>query len=523
MKKKLLRPLQNLSMMASEKCTKKVSSVMDVNDRLLAGTPAVAGTTVGKACIYRRQQPIVSNEHLTEEQVESQLAYFHQAVATARQELQSLSRSQSNGDGRDLLYAQIEMIEDPELHEKVEEEIKSNNTPVDAAIHKVFDIYLGLLSERENADSPERSVDIIDTRNRLIQILHNDENEQITKETIIIAHDLSPREVIKFSEQQVRGLVMEQGGESSHAVILARALQIPMVVRVEQACSRIPAGKVMAIDGASGKVIVDPSAEIQDKYRVNDLSTVQSQSTAVQYETADGHPFILRANIGFADELPAMLASGGEGIGLLRTESAYLNNGHLGSEQEQRSLYEVLLKETSPDIVTIRLFDAGGDKFFDLGQQEQNPNLGWRGIRMLLDEEKLIRQQLRAILIVAGRYPGRIRILVPMVSCLEEVTAVKKHIADIRQELKEKEYAVDADIELGIMVEVPAVALQADAFAREVDFLSIGTNDLTQYLLAVDRGNERLSNLYSQRHPALWSLIQQVSQSGDATDTPVSV
>src|SRR5699024_8919372 len=229
---------------------------------LLAGTPAVAGTAVGKACIYRRQKPIVSNEHLTEEQVESQLASFHQAVAKAKQELQSLSRSQSNGDVRELLNAQIEMVEDPELHEKVEEEIKSNNTPVDAAIHKVFDIYLALLSERENADSPERSVDIIDTRNRLIQILHNDENEQITNGTIVIAHDLSPREVIRFSEQQVRGLIMEQGGESSHAVILARALQIPMVVRVEQACSLIPAGKEVALDGTGGRIIVDPSSKM---------------------------------------------------------------------------------------------------------------------------------------------------------------------------------------------------------------------------------------------------------------------
>src|SRR5699024_6876961 len=201
-------------------------------------------------------------------------------------------------------------------------------------------------------------------------------------------------EVIRFSEQHVRGLVMEQGGESSHAVILARALQIPMVVRVEQACSLIPAGKEVALDGTGGKVIIDPSSEMQEKYRANDLSTVQSQSTAEQYETADGHPFILRANIGFADELPAMRASGAQGIGLLRTESAYLNNGHLGSEQEQRSLYEVILKETSPDIVTIRLFDAGGDKFFDLAHQEQNPNWGWRGIRMLLDKKKFIRQKL---------------------------------------------------------------------------------------------------------------------------------
>src|SRR5699024_7675663 len=173
---------------------------------------------------------------------------------------QSLSRSQSNGDVRDLLYAQIEMIEDPELHEKVEEEIKSNNTPVDAAIHKVFDIYLGLLSERENADSPERSVDIIDTRTRLIQMLHNDENEQITNEAIIVAQDLSPREVIGCSDEHFGGLIMEQGGESSHAVILARALQIPMVVRVEQACSRIPAGKEVAFDGAGGKIIIDTSA-----------------------------------------------------------------------------------------------------------------------------------------------------------------------------------------------------------------------------------------------------------------------
>lgn len=496
---------------------------------LLSGAPAAPGIAIGKANLYRRSRPTISGHEITNEEIDHQLRQFDRALTEAEQKLRELLNTQESEEAADLLQAQIEIINDPDLRKRVEIEISKHNQPADAAIDKVFGVYLDLMEGHQKDALQERFIDIADVRDRLIEIVNNEgKQEEVEQNTILVARNLSPREVIEFSEQNIRGIVMDHGGTTSHAAILAHSMQIPTVVGVENASSSISSNELIILNGNQGEVVVNPTAATRKKYDEMIIRTAEEQSEREKIcekpsQTSDGHPFILRANIEFKEELASVKRFRAEGIGLLRTESMYLRRNHFDVAERQQSFYCSILEGTNPHPVTIRLFDAGGDKFFDLGQQEHNPFLGWRGIRMLLDEKTLFEQQLHAILKTAAEYPGRVRILVPMVSAYEEVAAINNMMGKVQEQLSREENITDIEVQLGIMVEVPAVAIQADRFAEQVDFLSIGTNDLTQYMLAVDRGNERISGLYDQRHPSVWRMIQQVAEAGRTTDTPVSV
>lgn len=495
----------------------------------LSGVAAAPGIALGNARLHKRHRPAVSGHQIADVDIEQHIHRFNQALTVAAQELQELIEGQDDEEVIELLQAQVAMINDPDLKNRVELEIKQTNRPVDAAIDQVFGVYIDLMEEHQEGALRQRSIDLADARDRLIQLVNNNgEDKEVDGETILVAHELSPREVIEFSEQDIRGIVMDRGGVTSHAAILARSMQIPTVVGVKGASQSISANELVILDGNEGEVVINPSSDTRQKYddliaEVADLQEETHQICSKPSKTADGCAFVLRANMEFESELPSIKRFCAEGIGLLRTESIYLHCNHFGDEEKQQSFYGTVLEQTAPDPVIIRLFDAGGDKLFNLGQQEQNPFLGWRGIRMLLDEKTVLKQQLRAILKAAGHHPGRLRILVPMVSSLDEVAAIRKAVTVVQQELEKQGTSIDPAIPIGIMVEVPNVAIQARSFAQQVDFLSIGTNDLTQYLLAVDRGNERISSLYNQRHPALWKLIKEVADAGKEASIPVSV
>lgn len=501
---------------------------LQAEEVLLRGAAAAPGIAVGKASLYRQRRPRIYGQSIADNQVEHQLERFEKALDVAREELNSLRADQDHEDASDLLQTQIQMLSDPDLQSRIKTEIKDNNQAADAAIDNVFGDYLNVMRKQEGL-LKERSVDISDVRDRLIQIVNNEDGKpRFEPGTILVAHNLSPREVIEFSENNIAGIIMDKGGTTSHAAILARAMQIPAIVGVKDASESIGANELLILDGVEGSIVVNPSTETRKKYdeRISRVAEEHSREQALcekKSETADGHPFVLRANVEFQEELNFVDAYQAEGIGLLRTESMYLHQSSFRDEEKQCDFYRTVLESTQPHPVTIRLFDAGGDKFFDLGQEEQNPFLGWRGIRMLLDQRPLLEQQLKAILKSAGTYPGRTRILVPMVTTLDEVDIINKTVQKLQEQLKEENCEVDEDVEVGLMVEVPNVAVQAEDFARKTDFLSIGTNDLTQYLLAVDRGNERISNLYDQRQPAVWRLIRMVAEAGQRTGTPLSV
>ena len=493
----------------------KMSNSTDKNEVALSGAPGCPGIVIGKTSLYHRRRPTVSNVEIDEGQVKYHIDQFYEALKTARLELDEL-QDKNKGESAALIRTQIEMLKDPELHERVEHEIEINNRPADAAIKQVFGNYLDVIRETHDEAFLERSVDIADVRDRLIQILHN-HNDEVVEGAILIASELSPREVIEFSRRNIQGIIMGSGGTTSHAAIIARSMGIPTVVGLKNATELIDDDQTVILDGRNGEVILYPQASTCQNYQnlIDQQVKTKTDFEAIckkPNETADGYPFSLQANIEFTEELSTVQQYRADGIGLLRTESIYLSRENFNDQDHQEGFYQSILKLTQPHPVIIRLFDAGGDKFFNGQKEEQNPFLGWRGIRMLLDEQELLMSQLNAILRTAAKFPGRVQILIPMISTLDELLDVKELVREVQDQLMEEGIDVDEEIELGIMVEVPSVAMQADIYARHADFLSIGTNDLTQYTLAVDRGNQRIANLYDQRHPAIWQLIEQVAE-----------
>lgn len=496
---------------------------------VLTGSPGSPGLVLGKAMIYNRENPVISSHKIGDEDVAKQINRFKKARKRAVEELELLLKDELDENAVELIQAQIEMINDPDLNDRITAMIENEKRPADYAVQQVFDEFLDLISQRDNSRLMESAVDISDVRDRLIQIVNNQQsNYASANDHIVVAEELSPREVIELAEYDIKGIVMDHGGSTSHAAIIARAINIPAVVGVKSATKCIDQEKMVIIDGDAGRIIISPNKNTHSDFRKR---VEEQQAKLNNYQnicqkpslTEDGTSFILRANVEFEEELDNVEKFCAEGIGLLRTESIYLHRDRFGDQEKQESFYKTILEGTADNPVTIRLFDAGGDKFFNIGSKEPNPFLGWRGIRMLLDKQSLLQAQLRAILKVSAEFPGRIRILVPMISCLEEIIQLKEAMQEVKKSLQDDGVEVDDRIQLGIMVEVPSVAIKAKTFARHVDFMSIGTNDLTQYVMAVDRGNELITRLYDQRYPAIWELINTTAQVANDSDIGISV
>lgn len=496
---------------------------------VVKGLPASNGIILGKATVYRRKSPVIRSDTIDTDRVEFHIDQFEKAREKAAAELARMSEKEMDESTSEIINAQIEMVNDPELGKRVKNLISDELHTVDYAIHRVFKDYLSILEQAGNKRAKERVPDISDIRDRLIQLASNQKaGEDIPENTVIIAREVSPREVIRFSEKKIAGLVTDSGGPTSHAAIIARSMGIPAVVGAHQASKIVKDQDEVAVDGENGLVFINPGEKTRENVRekiiqrekvLEELQSI-SEKPAV---TRDGREFILRANIEFEQEIESLRKYRAEGIGLLRTESIYLEKQHFEDHQKQKTFYKAIVEGAGRYPVTIRLFDAGGDKFFNIGGSESNPFLGWRGIRMLLDEPKLLEEQLKAILEVAGEHPRQVQLLVPMISDLDEILKLKETIYQVQAKLIKSGLPVDENVKLGIMVEVPSVVVMAPVFARHVDFFSIGTNDLTQYALAADRGNELISRLYNQHHPAVWKMIHKVVTAGMQEKIEVAV
>ena len=497
------------------------------SEDFILGAPACPGIVIGQTSLYERGRPTISDEKIASDEVRKHIEKFHSALEIAEEELRALEDCSDVQEPAVLIQMQIAILHDPDLQEQVEEEITSRKAPVDLAVERTFRNYLEVIEDNHQGAFQNKTVDISDIRDRLLQILHN-KRDDIEEGTILVARELSPREIISFSGRNIKGIITDRGGATSHAAIIARSMNIPTVVGTKEATQKIASHDEVVLDGRNGEVILNLNEDTREKYQrlMDQQSKKEADFEALcekENRTTDGQPFTLQANIEFAEELSIAQKYHAEGVGLLRTESIYLGRENFQNIDQQVSFYRSILNATGSHPVTIRLFDVGGDKFFDDDKPEQNPFLGWRGIRMLLEEKQILKNQLRAIYIASADFQGRIRILIPMVSTIDEVYQLNQIIDEIKEELTTDVIDIDRDIPIGLMVEVPAVALKADVFARHVDFLSIGTNDLTQYVLAVDRGNERISNLYDQRHPAIWELINMSAQAAEDNDIPISL
>lgn len=505
----------------------------DINESVIEGLAASPGVAIGTAVVIQRRAVQVKPEKIGEKQIDNELSAFDTVRNGTIRDLQSYDVSDTGrnyGDATEILEAQIEIVKDPDLHQSVRKFIEKDHYKADYAVCLAFDQYLKVIEKSGNQLLIERLVDVRDIRDRLIKrIQRHRPGLHLAGNTVVVSEEISATEVIEYARDGVRAIVSDRGGLTSHAVIIANSLGVPAVVGTRSASRQITTGDSLIVDGKRGKVYVHPEEETLERYKrlLSRIRREEEELARIIEEpsvTKSGEPFRLQANVEFAEELGNVVRFKANGIGLLRTEALLLaERDHDGLEEIQVQLYKKSIDAISNDIVTIRLFDIGGDKFIEDDSNEVNPFLGWRGIRYLLDNRRLLDIQLKAILEIAGQNPGRIRILIPMVSTIEELSQVREAVNAIQDQLKKNQKPIDPDVKIGIMLEVPSMVLIADRVAKYVDFFSIGTNDLTQYTLAVDRGNTRISRLYQQMHPSLWALIHMAADAARKNKIGISV
>ncbi len=498
---------------------------------MVKGIGGSAGYGVGKIVIISNAKP----EYIVRpiKDTEAEVKRYEDAVAAFEKKTQAMADSMRGKVGdhnAEILEGHILLLKDPGMEEIVKSTIKSG-TCAEAAFESACDMFIQMFQSTGDELLQQRVTDMNDIRTRMLKILTNTPDINIADVpagTILVAEDLTPSMTAGIVKENVAGIITEVGGKTSHSAILARALQIPAVLSVTGIVSMVHDGMEAAVDGVTGTCVLEPDEAEKEAYLTKRADYLREQEMLVIYkgrqtQTADGCKVELFGNIGNPDEAEQVAACDGEGVGLFRTEFLFMGASCLPSEEDQFAAYKKAVETMQGKAVIIRTLDVGGDKDIPyLGlQKEDNPFLGYRAVRYCLQHEEMYRVQLRALLRASAF--GDIRIMVPLVTCVEEIRQVKALLKELMAELDAEGRKYNKDIPVGVMIETPAASLIADLLAKEADFFSIGTNDLTQYTMAVDRGNAKVSYLYSAYQPAVLRSIKHIIEAGKNAGIPVGM